>query len=118
MVDVQERHLVELLPQHEADGFDELDSFEDVGEVKQLDVAEILEARHVTRPQEAPVEARAEHVDEEVETREHLEDVVECEEGRQLERLAVLHPTEVKKLRHLLRSAVETHPGPRRSSNK
>lgn len=54
-------------------------------------MAEIVEARHVTGPQKVPPIAGAENVDEEIETRKHLKDVVDGEEGSQLERRAIFH---------------------------
>lgn len=83
--------MLELLPQHEAKRLDELDALEDVSEVKQLDVAEVVEARHVARPDEVPLISRSEHVQQEVETRSHLENVVKCQERLQVERSAMLH---------------------------
>lgn len=91
VINVEERHLLELLPQDKAYRFDELNAFHEIAEVQQLHVAEIIEARHVAGPQEVPSIAGAENVNEKIETREHLKDVVDGEEGSQLESRAILH---------------------------
>lgn len=63
MVNMKERHLLVLFPQHEANGFDELDAFENIAEVQQLDMAEVFEARHMTLPDKVKLVAGSEDVD-------------------------------------------------------
>jgi hypothetical protein len=93
MVDVEKGHLVELLPQHKANRLNQLDALEHVRKVQKFDVAEVLVAGHVALPQEVPLVACAEDVDEEVDTGEHLKDIVNGEEGLELVRLAAFHQT-------------------------
>lgn len=83
--------MTELLPQHEANRLDQLDAFQHVRKVEELDVAEVLVAGHVAGVEKVPLEARAEDIDEEVDARKHLKDVVDGKKGLQLEWLAVLH---------------------------
>jgi hypothetical protein len=91
MVNVKKRHLLELLPKHKANCLDKLDALENVGEVQQLDMTEVLKARHVTFPQEVPLEAGAKDVDKKVETRSNLKDVVDGKKGFKLQRLSLFH---------------------------
>lgn len=91
MVNVKERHLLELLSQHKANRLDKLDALKEIRKVEQLDMTEIFIAGHVTFPQKVPLKAGAEDVDEKVETRSDLEDVVDGEESFQLIRLSPLH---------------------------
>lgn len=117
MIDVKEGHLVELFPQHKAYRLDELNPLEHVGEVQKFNVAEVLEARHVTLPQEVPLVPGAEDVDEKVDTREHLEHIVHGQECLELVRLATFHETveHIELIRSHLRPVNIAHPGPTRS---
>jgi len=94
VVDVKKGHLLVLFPQHKANRLDELDAFEQKGDIKELDMIEIVVASHLTPPQPADFVARPEHVDENVKAAQHLKDVVECQKCLELESFAVLHESE------------------------
>lgn len=85
--------MTELLSQNEANRLDQFNALDGVREVEQLGVTEILVAGHVASVEKVPLEAGAEDVDEEVETGEHLKDVVNGQKRLQLEGLAVFHQT-------------------------
>jgi hypothetical protein len=91
MVDVKERHLLELLPQHKANCLDKLDAFEDISEIQQLCVADVLVAGHLTSPQQPPLVTSSKDIDEEVKTRDDLNDVVDREKSFHLEGPSPLH---------------------------
>lgn len=91
VINVKKWHLAELLSQHKANRFDQLDALQQVREVQKLDVTTIFEAGEMAFPQIVPLITRPEHVNEKIQTRENLENVVDGKKRFQLEWLSPLH---------------------------
>lgn len=89
--------MLELFPQHKANRLDELDALETVRKIKQFHVTDIVKIRHPTHPERAPRVARAKDVDEKVETRNDLNDIVHREKGPHLIGLSPLHESRTMK---------------------